>query len=30
AEIEVLTKERGLGSGGLRAGRISRRLRRKV
>ncbi len=30
AEIEVLTKERGLGSGGLPGGRLGRRLRRKV
>ena len=30
AEIEALTKERGLGSGGLLGGRIGRRLRRKV
>lgn len=30
AEIEVLSKERGIGPTGLRGGRISRRLRRKA
>jgi hypothetical protein len=30
AEIEVLSKERGIGPAGLPAGRISRRLRRKA
>jgi hypothetical protein len=29
-EIEVLSKERGVGPGGLRGGRIGRRLRREV
>lgn len=30
AEIEVLSKERGISLGGLRAGRMSRRLRRRT
>ncbi len=30
AEVEVLSKERGISLGGLRAGRIGRRLRRKA
>jgi len=30
AEIEVLSKERGIGPTGLRGGRTSRRLRRKA
>jgi hypothetical protein len=30
AEIEVLSKERGISLGGLRAGPIARRLRRKT
>ena len=30
AEIELLSKERGIGPTGLRGGRISRRLRRKA
>lgn len=29
-EIEVLTKERGVGPSGLRQGRIARRLRRRT
>jgi hypothetical protein len=30
AEIEVLSKERGIAPGGLRTGRIGRRLRRRA
>lgn len=30
AEIEVLSKERGIGPTGVRAGRIRRRLRRRA